>query len=431
MKKVQLDVLEMMTKDGFFMGIVGIADIASGMELKSPLHSKQGRQLLPAGVVLTNKHINTFKVWGIIEADILGEGESEDSQKKLEDLPQEIVKQTMQHTRIRFQLADSKHPAVRNLAKLSLTRVANTLYAGNDWEKELKRPSLPKSEAGEPLKPLDLDVIIQDEIQLASLPEVFHQIITAVNDPKTSASHIAEIVSKDPSLSARLLRIVNSPFYGFAEKIDTLSRALALVGTDKLTNLALGISAISAFKDIDVDLFDMHLFWEHSIRCALASSWLASQSDGEREETYFLGGLLHDIGLLIMLKLHPAHAREALVRKKSGKLPGYMVEREVWGFDHAELGGRALREWKLPETLVSCVMHHHRPQVVKYEYAPSIIHVSDFAAKALDIRIQFSPIPPMRGGAWSALGLTHNVFAPMATQMDAQLEEIMGAFFSG
>lgn len=411
------------------MGIVGIADLAEGMELKSPLHSKQGRQLLPAGITLSSKHINTLKVWGIIEADIVGEGQAENSQKKLEELPQPLVKQTMKHTRTRFRLADAKHPAVRNLAKMSLTRVANALYFENNWQEAFTPPDPPLGESAGTAPPPSLDAIIENDINLASLPEVFHQVMAAINDPKTSAGHIADVVSKDTSLSAKLLRIVNSPFYGFAEKVDTLSRALALVGTDKLANLALGISAINAFRDIDEKLFDMRAFWEHSILCALCSAWITTQKDDTREEAFFLAGLLHDIGWLIMLKLYPEQAREVLVRLKTDKRPGYQVEKEVWGFDHAELGGMALREWQFPNSLVSGVMHHHAPHIVKYEHTPSVIHVSDFAAHALNTRVNFEPIPPLRKGAWGTLGLTHNVFGPMAQQVDAQLAEIMGVFF--
>jgi len=213
--------------------------------------------------------------------------------------------------------------------------------------------------------------------------------------------------------------------------VDTLSRALALVGMDKLTDLALGISAVSAFKEIDEQLFDMREFWEHSIRCALASSWLASQTETEKEETYFLAGLLHDIGWLIMLKLYPDQAREALIKRKFDPRPSYLVEKDIWGFDHAELGGMALKAWQLPDSIVNGVMHHHAPHLVKYEHTSSIIHISDFVSHALNIKVRFEPMPPMRGGAWSALGLTHNVFAPMATQIDAQLQEILGVFFSG
>ena len=193
-----------------------------------------------------------------------------------------------------------------------------------------------------------LDAIINDELELASLPEVFHRIVSSINDPKTSASHIAEVVSMDPSLSARLLRLVNSPYYGFAEKVDTLSRALALVGTDKLVNLALGISAVNAFKDISVDLFDMRSFWEHSVTCALTASWLAERVPGASEESYFVSGLLHDLGWLVMLKLHPEASCEVLCKQKIDHRPGYRIEKEMWGFDHAELGGMVLREWGLP-----------------------------------------------------------------------------------
>lgn len=411
------------------MGTVGIDNLSPGMELNSSLQSKQGRQLLPAGIVLTDKHINTLKVWGIVEVDIVGEGVEDHIGKKLEELPPELVKRTKEFIKARFQLADTRHPAVRNLAKLHLTRVANALYFEHNWQKAFERlPDQDMDDPGEG-KRVTLDAILNDELELASLPEVFHQIVAAINDPKTSASHIAEVVSMDASLSAKLLRLVNSPYYGFAEKVDTLSRALALVGTDKLVNLALGISAVNAFKDISTDLFDMRSFWEHSVTCALAASWLAERVPGASEESYFVSGLLHDLGWLVMLKLHPDSSREALYKKKSDPRPGYKIEREVWGFDHAELGGMVLREWGLPPALVQSVMHHHSPHRVKYDLPASIIHVSDFSAHAISTRLQRTPVPPLRPEAWAALRQTHNVFGPMATQVDAQLSEILGVFF--
>lgn len=412
------------------MGTVGINDLSSGMELQSPLISKQGRQLLPAGVVLNAKHINTLKVWGIVEADIVGEGESDNTQKKLNELPPDLVAKTKQHTLTIFQLTDTKHPAVRSLAKLSLSRTANALYFTNNWQKAFASPEPPVFSPNGSAPP-DLTTIIQKDVKLASLPEIFHQIIAAINDPKTSASHIANIVSKDTSLSAKLLRLVNSPYYGFRERIDTLSRALALVGTDKLANLALGITAVNAFKDIDSSLFDMQSFWEHSIRCALAASWLASQIDSDMEESYFISGLLHDFGWLIMLKLYPDACKEVLHAKLTDNRTSYKIEKEMWGFNHAELGGMVLKEWDLPYNLVSGIMHHHSPGMVKYELSPSLIHVSDFAAHALNTRLDVPTIPPLLSGAWNALGLTHNVFGPMATQVDAQLSEIMQVFFDG
>ena len=411
------------------MGAVGIENLSPGMELNSPLKSQQGRQLLPAGIVLTDKHINTLKIWGIVEVDIVGEGAEDNAGKKLEELPPELVRKTKELTLARFQLTDTRHPAVRNLAKLHLTRVANALYFEHNWQQAFEKIPAPVMDCPGTGKRVTPEAIVNDELELASLPEVFNRIVAAINDPKTSASHIAEVVSLDASLSAKLLRLVNSPYYGFAEKVDTLTRALALVGTDKLVNLALGISAVNAFKDISVDLFDMRTFWEHSVTCALTASWLAERVKGASEESYFVGGLLHDLGWLVMLKLHPDLSSEVLCKQKIDPRPGFRVEREIWGFDHAELGGMVLREWGLPATLVQSVMHHHAPNMVKYALPPSLIHVSDFSAHAFSTRLQRTPVPPLQTEAWAALGLTHNVFAPMATQVDAQLSEILGVFF--
>jgi len=412
------------------VGLVGIDNLSAGMELNSPLRSKQGRQLLPSGVVLTDKHINTLKIWGVIEVDVVGQGDDDNGPKRLEELPEDLVRETKRLTLARFELADSRHPAVRNLAKLHLSRVANALYFDHNW----KRAFAPEeAETGDPSseKVPALDAIVREELQLASLPEVFHQIVAAINDPRTSASHIAEVVGMDTSLSAKLLRLVNSPYYGFAETVDTLSRALALVGTDKLVNLALGISAVDAFKDIPADLFDMRAFWEHSVTCGLAASWLAERVEGVGEESSFITGLLHDLGWLIMLKLHPGASREVLRARRADRRPGYLVEREIWGFDHAELGGMVLREWALPPALVQSVMYHHAPHALKYAVGPSLLHVADFAAHALSKRPSRHPVPPLRAEAWNALGQTHNVFVPMATRIDAQLSEILRVFFDG
>jgi len=195
----------------------------------------------------------------------------------------------------------------------------------------------------------------------ASPPILYYQLREKLDDPNSSFEDLAAIVKTDPALSVRLLKIVNSAFYGFSETVDTLTHALNIIGTDQLNDLVLAAIVTSKFQGIPRDLINMETFWMHSIGCGIASRKIAERMPGVESEKMYLGGMLHDIGSLIIYKEFPGEAMKILVRCRENGENLFNVEKEVLGYDHAEVGALLLAEWKLPRRLVEVVKYHHAP----------------------------------------------------------------------
>jgi len=424
------------------VGIINIDDLQPGMVLAADLRSSQGRMLLPKGSALTEKGLRTCKIWGVTEADVVGVREEQIEASHLNELDPDVLTACKALARRRFMLSDMRHEAVRELAKLSVVRMARRMTPDHarDVLASLREDSPAETEpaaacvAGESipkLPRLDIDHIIGRDPDLSSLPDVFAQIVEALKSPRSSAAYVAEVVSKDPSLSARLLRLVNSPFYGFPQKVETLSRAVAVIGSKQLTNLAMGISVLSLFKDIPPDVVNMKAFWQHSVACGIMARLLAGQIGNQSEERFFVAGLLHDLGRLVMLKNYPDHARCAMQLAHDRGMALFRTEALCWGFDHAELTSALLTKWKFPVILEKTILYHHQPGKARAMLDAALLHTADAAAHGLGVGASGMPfVPSLDPGAWATLGLPKNVLRSVAKQLDHQVEEIMHAFFN-
>ena len=195
----------------------------------------------------------------------------------------------------------------------------------------------------------------------ASPPILYYQLREKLDNPNSTFDDLADIIKTDPAMSARLLKIVNSAFYGFDEKVDTLAHALNIIGTEQLTDLALAAIVTSKFQGIPRDLINMESFWMHCIGCGIAARKIARRLSGVEAEKMYLGGMLHDIGSLIIFKESPEDAKKVLMRCKESGENLFKVEKEILGYDHAEVGALLLAEWKLDDRLVEIVKYHHQP----------------------------------------------------------------------
>ncbi|MBI9081154.1 MAG: HDOD domain-containing protein [Pseudodesulfovibrio sp.] len=417
------------------MAKLTIDKIEPGMILAEDLTTSEGRMLLPKGAMITETHIRTCRVWGITEASI--HGDEEDVPNKptsLEELDPKVLDACKIMAAQRFVLNPSDHPAVKEMAKLYVLRQSDGLDAEcaglmltagpNDDTFEIFSPP-PTTEHN--IKPED---IVRQEIELASLPDIFAQIGEAIKNPRSSAAYVAEVISKDVALSAKLLKMVNTPFYGFPSKIDTLSRAVTIVGTTQLTNLALGVSVISAFENVPQEFFTLKEFWMHSITCGILARLLAGKVGVAGDEKFFVAGLLHDVGRLIMLKNHPKASTDALRPAKTGRRALVDVENAVWGCNHAEIGGLVLKAWRLPAFLEDLVHHHHTPMESSMVQEASIIHVADFMTHALGIGSSgTSLVPELNANAWQTLNISQNDLPTIARQAERQANDVLSAFF--
>lgn len=266
--------------------------------------------------------------------------------------------------------------------------------------------------------------MLDDAVDIASLPEVYTRLTQALDNPHTSTGLIADIISEDSGLTARLLRLVNSAFYGFPVRVETVSRAVMIVGTRQIADLALATSVMSAFDGIPADLVDMESFWLHGVTTGLAARNVASHRGASSVERFFVAGVLHDIGRLVLFKREPAAMRGALLRCAEGGELLLSVERELFGFDHAALGGALLRAWKLPESLEDMVAFHHAPARCTHSEEAALIHVADVLAHATRIGSSGSTaVPPLEATAWTLLGLEPNALRGLLDRTERQVDD--------
>jgi putative nucleotidyltransferase with HDIG domain len=235
------------------------------------------------------------------------------------------------------------------------------------------------------LTPQGLVAEIKD---LVTLPEVAMRIARMVNDPNSSAADIGREISNDPALTARLLRIANSPAFGQDGKIATISRAITLLGVRQVRDLTVGLTAIRTFDGIGNELVTMASFWRHSILCAVAAGHVAERAGARGGDSPFVAGLLHDIGQLVLFSRVPELARRALLMSVDAvdDLGLYLCERSVLGFDHGAVGAALAQNWGLPLSLRECIEFHHEPERARaHPIEVATVHIANSIAVLAEI----------------------------------------------
>jgi len=205
--------------------------------------------------------------------------------------------------------------------------------------------------------------LVEQVRDLVTLPEAALRISRLVNDPNSTSADIGREISNDVALTARLLRIANSPALGQQGKISDISRAITVLGTRQVRDLTVGLAAIRSFEGISNHLVTMESFWRHSLLCAVAASHVAARRRGSRGDSPFVAGLLHDVGQLVLFSEAPELERKALSKSidERDDLGLYLCEREALGFDHQAVGLALAQSWGLPRTLQECIEFHHEP----------------------------------------------------------------------
>jgi putative nucleotidyltransferase with HDIG domain len=278
--------------------------------------------------------------------------------------------------------------------------------------------------------PMTSDEFTRDMDQLVSLPSVGVRVNEVVNDPNSTADDIGKLISQDPALAARVLRMANSPAYGLASQITTIARAVSIVGTQLIRDLVLASSTISAFKDIPNQLVSLENFWDHSLYCGIAARLLAERRGMKHAETEFLAGLLHDIGQLVIFRKQPEAARRALLLSVEGPddLALHKAEQAVFGFDHAQVGAELLRHWHFPALLVACVEKHHAPQETQqFQVEVSLVHIANSIATLAEIdSVTEDDAIRTKAAAWELTGLNKDVIEATVRDTQAQFAEMRG-----
>ena len=225
--------------------------------------------------------------------------------------------------------------------------------------------------------------LVENVLQLISLPEVYLRLQQAIDDPDHTRDQVAEILAYDPSLSARVLRIANSSYYGFPREIETVASAIGIIGELDLRNLVLAASVAGSMNSLSHGGVDIDDFWFHSLRCGITARLVAKTVGGFNPETLFLAGILHDLGILVIYQ-HDATLAAAISRQidKQHQFRD-QAERELLGFDHAEVGALLLEAWGLSAELAELVRCHHQYQLAQdYKSATLMLALANQMAQS-------------------------------------------------
>jgi putative nucleotidyltransferase with HDIG domain len=273
--------------------------------------------------------------------------------------------------------------------------------------------------------------LVKETVQIGSLPGVFFQINEAVENPRTSFSDIGRIISADTALCARLLKVVNSSYFGFSSQIETITHAITVVGMLEVRDLVLATTVIRYFRGMSEDRVSMESFWRHSIACGVAARTLAIYRREPNPERYYVAGLMHDLGRLILFMNNHADMAKVFELYDEG---GLLVdaERSVLGVDHAEVGAALMEKWKLPVTLVDIIRHHHNPSLAAEKTLDaSIVHLSDILVHALEFGNSGERyVPALDENAWDQIGLPVNELSSLLQRIKLQADDLARTFLS-
>lgn len=227
---------------------------------------------------------------------------------------------------------------------------------------------------------------IGDINQLPSLPKIYHELNAAIDDENTTSKDIAAIFSRDMVLSAKLLHLVNSPYFGMNRKISNLTEAINLIGVKKLSSLVLSVHVRSAFPVAGAEMeLVMEYLWKDAARVSDLSLLIALAEDqpDDRPHQAYLGGLLHNLGLLIFLSRGGDLLKELVHKVKTTTTDVAVLEREVFGYDRCEAAAYVLSLWKIPPRIIEAILLHKKPNETEYDgvNALTAVHVASCLIK--------------------------------------------------
>lgn len=263
--------------------------------------------------------------------------------------------------------------------------------------------------------------------ELPTLPAAASEIVARMQDDALTTEMLGEIIARDPALTAKVLRVANSSFYGLSRHVDSLEKAVMVLGFSAIKNLALSVTVVTFFTCKQPHLFDFQGLWRHSLGCGLAAKEFLRPSGKALADQAFLCGILHDIGKIVMFQDRPLEMSELLRLMAKSQEPQSHVEERLLGFSHAEVGALLAEKWNFPEEYSVAIRHHHDPFCLAADAPGAIlataVHVANKIAKvtgfgeSTDPKMEF--IPP---SVWEHLGIPPQKLPGILAKIKADFE---------
>ncbi|GMR19462.1 MAG: HDOD domain-containing protein [Gammaproteobacteria bacterium] len=267
--------------------------------------------------------------------------------------------------------------------------------------------------------PLTRATLEKEIQQLPALSVIVTEVLTMIDRGDVELVVIMQKIGQDQALAARILRVVNSPFYGFSRHIGSLKDAGMMLGVHTLYNIVMAAGIMGHFPPGEDQGFDRLSFWQHAIGTGVAAKVLAGHC-GLHQETAFTAGLLHDIGKLVMAAYFPADFDRVLAARNAQDCLLKDAEQLVLGFDHTLVGAKVAQKWKLPVAIIEAIRHHHTPDLVTDRPYTALVHVADILCRGLEIGHGGDMlIPALDVAAMQRLGLGWEVLRAALSEIEA------------
>ena len=403
------------------MGILQTHKLKPGLVLAEEVRDINGRLLLGKGNRIDESHIRIFKIWGITDVNVYGAIGLKDKPESF--INPELIEKTEDMIKPIFAHVDLDHPAIKEIFRLS------TEYRSRNHvlEKEVALASKPDSQNNNN-KHLNKDFLkklAEKKISLPEIPSIVSELNEVIANPLSSAEDIANIVNKSPSLTATLLRIVNSALYGCPSKIDKVSQAVTLIGTKEIFGLAVGISVLSIFKKIPKEIINMYSFLRHSIACGILSRIFAAHKNLPHTEQLFVSGLLHDLGRVLLFIYFPDDSLRIIHNSRKSEKLLFEEEDEYLGCNHTHIVRYLMQHWKLPIVLENNVFYHHNPMDAQNPVTATIVHLADIMINAFGMGSSGERfVPPLSYDAWENLDISTSCFELVIKQAIHQFNSL-------
>ena len=266
-------------------------------------------------------------------------------------------------------------------------------------------------------------MLVNESMKLVSLPDIYVSLNNVLKNPDFSMSDVAMVIGHDPALTSRLLKIVNSPFYGLVSHVDSITHAINLLGTRQIHDLALATSIVDTFSGFHNDIMSMYDYWYNSVYCAVSCQLLAYHYKDIDTERPFVAGLLHDIGHLVMYQEIPDQSRPTILLAKEKGIELYLAERELLGFDYAQVGAELMKVWALPESLYRVTEFQNEPDKVdQFSLETAIVHMAALLARAAISKQEVTADSlPIHSICWEITGLSPDILPIIKKDADQQV----------
>ncbi len=277
--------------------------------------------------------------------------------------------------------------------------------------------------------------LVDGMLDLVPLPQAYVRIREIVDDPGASLRAISEVVTSDPALTGRVLRLANSAYLALASRVDSIDHAVRVLGLSQIHDIALATSAVGSLTRLKNEMFDIFDFWRMSVYTAVCARHLAMTCSLPAPQRLFIAGLMHNVGNLIIAHQLPQAYMECVSAARAKQHPYHLTQKDLLGFDYADVGAELLSQWNLPPALVQPVALHTQVIVdVATADQPfaAVMHVAAATARAAVWQSEESePVPDYDESAVALTGTTEETIEEMMQQVDTEVSEFITILMPG